>query len=75
MSTGGATSNYGGTLTLRANSTNCKGTLYGRDSTVTAYVDIVSKINTINTNLQAINTLLAATVSAEDAVELQNYFR
>ena len=34
-------------------------------------MDKVSKINTIYSNLQAANTLLAPEVSAEDALELQ----
>ena len=40
VSTGGSTSNYGGTLTLTASSINCKGSLFGWDSTAVAYMDI-----------------------------------
>ena len=68
VSTGGSTSNDGGTLTLTANSINCKGTLYGWYSTAVAYMDIVSKINYIITNLQQTNTLLNNTIDAEDAL-------
>ena len=52
-------------------SINCKGTLYGWDGSTTTYMDIVSKINTIYRNLQATNTLLNATLSGENALELQ----
>ena len=71
VSTGGGTSNYGGAPTLTASSINCKGTLYGWDSTAVAYMDVVGKINYIITNLQQTNTLLNNTIDAEDALALQ----
>ena len=71
VSTGGGTSNYGGALTLTASSINCKGTLYGWDSTNVVYMDVVGEINYILTNLQQISTLLNNTIDAEDALALQ----
>ena len=71
MSTGGGATNYGGTLTLTASSINCKGTLFGWDSTAVAYMDVVSRINCILTNLQQVNTMLTAAMDTEDTLAKQ----
>ena len=68
VSKGGGAANYGGTLTLTASSINCMGTLFGWDSTAVSYMDVVSKINYILTDLNQRNTLLTNTMDAEDAL-------
>ena len=45
--------------------------MYGWDSTAIAYMDVVSKINYMLTNLQQVNTLLTSTMTAENALAKQ----
>ena len=53
---------------MTAATINCKGTLMSWDSTAVGYMDVVSRINYILTNLQQLNTMLTAAMDAEDAL-------
>ena len=56
---------------MTAATVNCKGTLMSWDSTAVGYMDVVSRINYILTNLQQLNTMLTAAMDTEDALAKQ----